>query len=224
MRRTVSLGGFFGAGISFRMSLSFFSEITTVSFYGIPAVRVDVSGITGAAQTTSYSFSVSVTPMILPIQLLIRVLQKMGRNSRRTGPQHLALGESGESEAYFFLKRQGYRMVASNFRVVHARGEIDFIGWDGDVLCFVEVKTRSDDSFAPPSTAVTDSKQRHILSVAKRYLRRVPGRPPCRFDILSIVPGELLFTLHKGAFTWDSTSSRRERSSGDRGRISRRPR
>jgi putative endonuclease len=154
--------------------------------------------------------------MTLPIQLLIRVLQKIRRGSRRAGPEHLALGQSGESEAYFFLKRQGYRMVASNFRIAKDHGEIDFIGWDDDVLCFVEVKTRSDDSFAPPSTAVTDSKRRHILSVAKRYLRRMPGRPPCRFDILSIIPREdeeLRFSLQKGAFTWES---RRERSYGYR--------
>lgn len=98
----------------------------------------------------------------------------------------------------------GYRMVATNFRAPNDRGEIDLIGWDGDTLCFVEVKTRTDASFAPPSTAVTQRKQLHNLAVARRYLRHLSVKPACRFDILSIVPsaedGILEFTLSKGAF------------------------
>jgi len=150
---------------------------------------------------------------------MVRALQWAAGRSGARKSSHLALGQQGETEAYFYLKRQGYRFVATNFRVPHNRGEIDLIGWDGDVLCFVEVKTRTDDSFAPPSAAVTQSKQHHILSVAKRYLRRLPSRPPCRFDILSIVPsdaaGEFQFTLRKGAFTWDRGRQYRPRY-GDR--------
>lgn len=147
-------------------------------------------------------------------QFLIRTLQKIAPTSHE--PAHLRLGRLGESEAYFYLKRLGYRFVASNFRVPHNRGEIDLIGWDDGVLCFVEVKTRMDDSFAPPSTAVTIKKQRNILAVAKGYLRRLPGdRPACRFDIVSVVPSadgsEPRFTLRKGAFSWDAGSPRRRR-------------
>ena len=151
-------------------------------------------------------------------QLLIRTLQRIAPASRE--PAHLRLGRRGETEAYFYLKRLGYSFVATNFRVPHNRGEIDLIGWDNGVLCFVEVKTRMDDSFAPPSTAVTIKKQRNILSVAKSYLRRLPGdRPHCRFDILSVIPsehgGEPRFTLRKGAFSWDAGSPRRRRAYRD---------
>ena len=145
-------------------------------------------------------------------QLLVRGLQKLRIPSRQAKATHLSLGERGETEAYFHLQRLGYRTVATNFRAAHDRGEIDLIGWDGEVLCFVEVKTRADDSFAPPSTAVTPDKQKHILSVAKRYLRHLSQRPSCRFDILSVVPaeqkGELKFTLRKGAFSWSTQSSK----------------
>jgi putative endonuclease len=144
-------------------------------------------------------------------RFLIRGIQKIGAGSRRK-PSHLALGERGETEACFYLQHLGYHMVATNFRAAHDRGEIDLIGWDQEVLCFIEVKTRTDDSFAPPSTAVTRGKQQHILSVAKRYLRHLSGRPACRFDILSVVPsqpGALRFNLRKGAFTWDSGRARR---------------
>jgi putative endonuclease len=131
------------------------------------------------------------------------------------GASHIALGRQGETEAYFHLKQLGYRVVATNFRVPNDRGEIDIIGWDGDVLCFIEVKTRTDVSFAPPSTAVTPDKQRHIRSVATRYLRHMPSRPPCRFDILSAVPvavgGPFHFTVRKGAFTWETAKASRSK-------------
>lgn len=155
----------------------------------------------------------SVNLMAWITRFLVRGIQKMGVGSGRK-PTHLELGERGETEGFFYLQHLGYRMVATNFRVAHDRGEIDLIGWDGDVLCFIEVKTRTDDSFAPPSTAVTRGKQQHILSVAKRYLRRSSARPACRFDILSVVPsapgGALQFNLQKGAFNWHTGRARRE--------------
>ncbi len=140
-------------------------------------------------------------------QFVVRTLERFSSRTRRA--QHLVLGRRGEADAFFHLQSLGYRFVATNFRVPNNRGEIDLVGWDKDVLCFVEVKTRTDDSFAPPSSAVTHGKQRHIVSVARRYLRRLSGpRPPsCRFDILSIVPGAggpPEITLQKGAFTWDA--------------------
>jgi len=151
--------------------------------------------------------------MVWLSELVIRALRKLAPRDRRA--RHLALGQQGETEAYFYLKRMGYRFVATNFRVPHNRGEIDLIGWDKDVLCFVEVKTRSDDSFAPPSTAVTKDKQKHILSVAKAYLRRLPGAhsPCCRFDVVSVVPSlngrTPEISLQKGAFSWSTARPRR---------------
>jgi len=145
-------------------------------------------------------------------RLLVRGLKKMRRQSGSGKPTHLVLGELGEAEAFFYLQRMGYRMVATNFRAPHDRGEIDLIGWDGDTLCFVEVKTRTEASFAPPSTAVTRSKQARILAVARRYLRHLSVKPACRFDILSIVAsaGEGLpeFTLRKGTFGWRTDRTR----------------
>jgi putative endonuclease len=148
-------------------------------------------------------------------QFVVRTLQKLGSGSSSQKAKHLALGKRGETEAFFYLQNLGYRFVATNFRVPHNRGEIDLVGWDKDVLCFVEVKTRTDAGFAPPSTAVTGDKQRHIVSVARRYLRRLPGthRPSCRFDILSVIPaptgGRPEMTLRKGAFAWDADAPRR---------------
>ncbi len=158
--------------------------------------------------------------MVSFTEFVIRALLRLQRRSPKAA--HLKLGNAGEIEAYFYLKQLGYRIVATNFRAAHDRGEIDLIGWDGAVLCFVEVKTRTDVSFAPPSAAVTPEKQGHIRSVARRYLRHLSSRPPCRFDIVSVVPssvgGPLQPTLRKGAFSWESGKTRRFTPSGFYGR------
>jgi len=152
--------------------------------------------------------------MLWLTKFVLRGLQFAHRHLPRRQAQHLLTGRRGELEAYLYLRARGYQIVAGNFRVAYDRGEIDLIGWDEGVLCFIEVKTRTKAGFAPPVTAVDRDKRRHILSVARRYLQRIPdARPPaCRFDVVSIVLGEdgdePDITLHKGAFTWNSDRRR----------------
>jgi putative endonuclease len=152
--------------------------------------------------------------MIWLTKFVIRSLELAGGQFRSQRPRHLLTGKRGEIEAYFHLRSAGYKIVATNFRVPYNRGEIDLIGWDDGVLCFIEVKTRTSAEFAPPSTAVDRDKKRHILSVARQYVRRLPGKlpPPCRFDIVSIVAGgqagKSQISLQKGAFSWDAVRPR----------------
>jgi putative endonuclease len=114
-------------------------------------------------------------------------------------------------EAYFYLRSLGYRIVAKNFRTPHEHGEIDMIGWDDGVLCFIEVKTLTKVTLAPPEMAVDADKKRHIRSVARRYVRRLRSdRPPtCRFDVVSVTLGDdqrgPTIRVHKGAFAWKTT-------------------
>ena len=90
-------------------------------------------------------------------------------------------GRRGEEEAYFHLRRQGYVMVARNFRSRRRRGEIDLIGWDGDVLCFVEVKTRTSHEVKPAEAAVDEDKRRELAGVARDYWRGAArGGDPAR--------------------------------------------
>lgn len=117
---------------------------------------------------------------------------------------HLVTGGRGEEEVYFYLRQRGYVMVARNWRSPRRKGEIDLIGWDGDTLCFVEVKTRTSRDIMPPEAAV-DAEKRHDLSlVAREYLRRVEGQPSVRFDIVSVYYGSEAvapsITLFKNAF------------------------
>jgi len=142
------------------------------------------------------------------VRLVSRTLQLLGRSQVKGESAHLRVGRLGETEAYLYLRNRGYRIVATNFRTPGSRGEIDLVAWDGDVLCFVEVKTRVGVGLVPPEGAVDVAKREHIRAVARRYLRRLPGdrNPPCRFDIVSITyPDEGTpprIRLIQGAFRW----------------------
>lgn len=101
-------------------------------------------------------------------------------------PWHQRTGRRGEEEAYFYLRRVGYTIVARNFRSPRCRGEIDLIGWEDDVLCFVEVKTRTSHLVKPAEAAVDYHKRRELALVAREYLRQMPPTCQWRFDIVSV--------------------------------------
>jgi putative endonuclease len=101
-------------------------------------------------------------------------------------PSHQHIGQHGEEEAYFHLRKLGYIIVARNFRTPKCPGEIDLIGWEQDVLCFIEVKTRTSHNVKTPQAAVDRHKRREIAAVAREYLRRVPPLCQWRFDIVSV--------------------------------------
>ena len=139
-------------------------------------------------------------------RLAVRVLDRAAKFTLRppAGAPHLETGRRGEEEAFFHLRRLGYVMVARNYGSPRHHGEVDLIGWDGDVLCFVEVKTRSSRDFIPAEAAVDADKQRDLRLVAREYLRRVAGSPAVRFDVVSVYPQEAAgapaVTLFKNAF------------------------
>lgn len=106
------------------------------------------------------------------------------------------VGQIGEELAARFLQRKGYRLVAANFKTPVGRnrrgvaitGEIDLIALDADVLCFVEVKTRSSDDFASPLAAVNLRKQRQIIRTARMYRKIFRLHSvKIRYDVISIV-------------------------------------
>ena len=117
---------------------------------------------------------------------LDRVAAAAGRGNPERLPQHLLTGRRGEDAAYFYLRRQGYVMVARNWRSSRHRGELDLVGWDGDVLCFIEVKTRTTRDVKPAEAAVDEEKRRDLGAVARDFRRRVPGEPALRFDVLTV--------------------------------------
>jgi putative endonuclease len=118
-------------------------------------------------------------------------------------PAHQRTGRKGEEDAYFYLRRQGYVMVARNFRSPRRRGEIDLIGWDKDTLCFIEVKTRTTHDVKPAEAAVDQYKKRELSAVAREFLRHLPPSCHCRFDIVTVYyeqRNQPVFELFRGAF------------------------
>lgn len=111
------------------------------------------------------------------------------RNSSR-------VGQIGEELAARFLRKNGYRIIAANFKTsvgrdlrgVQVTGEIDLIALDAEILCFVEVKTRSSDDFASPLAAVNLRKQRQIIRTARMYRKIFRLHSiKSRYDVIGIV-------------------------------------
>ena len=128
---------------------------------------------------------------------------------------HLALGAKGEKLAKKHLQKLGYRIVVTNLRMRLGRGitgqpltgEIDIVAYDKDVLCFVEVKTRTSTDIILPEAAVTLAKQRQIVRTARRYRQMLSliGEPH-RYDVVTVVttdPKHPVLELLKGYFTED---------------------
>jgi putative endonuclease len=102
------------------------------------------------------------------------------------GPEHLRTGRRGEEEAYFYLRRLGYVIIARNYRSPRTRSELDLVGWDGEILCFIEVKTRTTRDIQPAEVAVDPEKRRDLSRVARDFLLNMKGGPSFRFDIVSV--------------------------------------
>lgn len=108
----------------------------------------------------------------------------------------LELGKLGEAYAAAYLEQLGYRLVAANFTLPVGRNlrgaivttEIDLVAYDGDTLCFVEVKTRASDWFAPPQVNVDLRKRRQIARAARAY-RHMLGieDQPYRYDVVTVI-------------------------------------
>ena len=100
---------------------------------------------------------------------------------------HLRTGRRGELLAYWYLRQAGYTLVARNRRPGTRAGELDLVGWDGPVLAFIEVKTRTSGLGGPPESAVSSEQRRRIARSARMQVRRMGGNDVTyRFDIASV--------------------------------------
>jgi putative endonuclease len=116
------------------------------------------------------------------------------------------VGSDGERVARAHLERLGWRVVASNYRC--SSGEMDIVAeeptGDGDVLVFVEVKTRRGSGHGTPIEAVDVRKLERLRNIALAFLasRGAGGdEPACRFDVAEVLPGNdglSTVRLHRG--------------------------
>lgn len=113
------------------------------------------------------------------------------------------LAREGEELAARYLADAGWTILERNFRYGRG-GEIDIIARDGDCTVFVEVKTRQSLSCGVPELAVTASKRRQIVRVARGW-QWLEGRRElfCRFDVIavSIIHGAADIHHIQNAFT-----------------------
>lgn len=98
------------------------------------------------------------------------------------------LGTSGEETAAVWLAARGYEILARNVRTRF--GELDLVARQGDLVVFVEVKTRSSAAFGHPVEAVAGRKQARLAGLAAAFLRAqgLDGAP-IRFDVVAVRPG-----------------------------------
>ena len=97
-------------------------------------------------------------------------------------------GALGEEAAAGLLRAGGYRIVARNHRC--RLGEVDIIAERGELLVFVEVRTRATSLFGAPEETVDGRKQRRVIAAARDFLARRRGRgKAARFDVIAVVDG-----------------------------------
>jgi putative endonuclease len=116
-----------------------------------------------------------------------------------------AAGRRGEDLAHRFLRRQGFTIIARNYRLPSGDAEADLVAREGGDLVFVEVKSRETADFGPPERAIGEEKRRHLLRVAREYTRKtqIPWEQ-VRFDVVTVIlshPPQI--ALHRQALSRD---------------------
>lgn len=112
-------------------------------------------------------------------------------------PHRQILGNWGEDLAVDYLQAKGYCILERKLRTRY--GEVDILARKGEVLVFVEVKTRTASTFGHPEEAVTPHKQIRLLAVAESYLANHPeSGDTWQFDVVAIErrPGHAPEILH----------------------------
>ena len=97
---------------------------------------------------------------------------------------HNELGKWGEQVAERHLLEKDYRIVQCNWHYGHR--DIDIIAAKGDMLVFVEVKTRKSADFAMAREHVDFRKQERLKKTAALYLSQNPSNLQPRFDVIEI--------------------------------------
>ena len=94
-------------------------------------------------------------------------------------------GNRGEMLAVEYLQKKGYKIEERNFRTRF--GELDIVCWDGQILVFVEVKTKIGHDFGDPEEMVDKRKLSQVKRMGEAYLQSTYKDGPCRVDVVAVV-------------------------------------
>jgi putative endonuclease len=123
---------------------------------------------------------------------------------RRLLKDRKMLGRWGEKRCQRFLRRKGFTTITRNFTC--KLGEIDLIATDRNgAIVFVEVRTRTDESYTQAQETVTPKKRARLVRTAQYFLKtyKVKDRP-LRFDVVAVVlgrKGPVQIRHYENAFT-----------------------
>jgi putative endonuclease len=119
--------------------------------------------------------------------------------------KHHNAGRRGEDLAHRFLRRNGFVVVARNYRLAAGDAEADLIAWEGDTLAIVEVKSRGSEEYGSPERAIGEEKRRHLLRVAREYSRKCGvSWERVRLDVVAVILSDPpRVTLFRGALSTD---------------------
>jgi len=113
----------------------------------------------------------------------------------------------GEEAACLYLLGKGYTVVARRWSAGNQPGDLDLVAWQGPLLCFFEIKTRTARDLTPAEAAVDRHKRNVLRRLARQYVRQLPGHsaPQARFDVISVYLGQGKrpeFVHFENAFGW----------------------
>lgn len=95
------------------------------------------------------------------------------------------IGNVGEEFTKRYLEKKGYKIIAQNYTM--RGGEIDIIAQRGEIIAFVEVKSRKANSMVSGLEAITKSKKLHIIKTAQKYYCETNCKLQPRFDVASVI-------------------------------------
>jgi putative endonuclease len=135
---------------------------------------------------------------LAPGQLLWKLSDRARQwKEAKTLTADAALGRRGEDLAHRYLQKAGYRVVARNYKP-GTDTEIDIVARKGELVVFVEVKSRRSAEHGAPERAIDSDKHKNIVRGARAYTTRAAIHwSKVRFDVVSIVFTEPPSILHQ---------------------------
>ena len=103
--------------------------------------------------------------------------------------QHNDLGKKGEQLAVDFLQQKGFTILERNYRFQKA--EVDIIIQKENLICAVEVKTRSTPEFGNPQDFVKPKQIQQLVKAMDFYITENDLDVELRFDIVAIIKNKL---------------------------------